>query len=124
MYSFTLEFPNFPKHEIFRWLNKVDLHYPTPLRPTSKWSSARVERPSSARRANTCRAAVEHRRALDGIFLAWHRNGLILHFCATQKNFRRALDGARRPLDEYTLDERSRVARPERSTPCSLASVV
>ena len=46
------------------------------------------------------------------------------HFCAMQKKFRRALDGARRPLDEYTLDERSRVARPERSTTCSLASVV
>ncbi len=29
-----------------------------------------------------------------------------------------------RPLEEYNLNERSRVDRPKRSTPCSLASVV
>ena len=39
-----------------------------------------------------------------------------MNFCATQKKSRRALDDARRPLNEYTLDERSRVVRPDRST--------
>ena len=91
-------------------------HYYTPLRPTSKGSSARVERPSSARRAYTRRATVEHRRALDGIFLAWHRNGLILlrgawpYLCHAKKipsSARRCSTAARRVYARRALEGHS-----------------
>ncbi len=50
----------------------------TPLRPTSKWSSARWSSVHRALVEQTCRAFVEHRRALDVIFFVWHRNGLFV----------------------------------------------
>ncbi len=50
----------------------------TPLMPTSKWSSARWSSDQWVLVEQTRRVFVEHRRALDVIFCAWHRNGLIL----------------------------------------------